>query len=117
MKRSAGKPVLITDAERSQDDQLRTREIRYAVMMGLRVVCLVVGALLAYARVPLWGLWAALCVAGMVLLPWTAVIIANDRPPRAEHRLRYRLRRHHDEGPPAPPALPRATDRTIDQNS
>lgn len=114
MKRAAGKPVLITDAERSQDDQLRSREIRYAVMMGLRVVCLVTGALLAYARVPLWGLWAALCVAGMVLLPWMAVIIANDRPPRAEYKLRNRFHRRPAE--PSPPVLHGGEDRTIDDD-
>ena len=99
MKRATGKPVLITNAERSQDDQLRSREIRYALMMGLRVVCLIAGALLAYARVPLWQLWSALCVVGMVLLPWMAVLIANDRPPRAEHQLRNRF--HHQPPPPS----------------
>ncbi|HEY3501507.1 MAG TPA: DUF3099 domain-containing protein [Actinocatenispora sp.] len=116
MKRTAGRPVLITDAEKSQDAQLHSREIRYAVMMGLRVVCLIAGALLAYARVPLWGVWSALCVAGMVLLPWMAVIIANDRLPRKEHTLRSRLRRGTPPAPPTePPALPTAADRTFDQ--
>jgi cytochrome c-type biogenesis protein CcmH/NrfG len=117
LKRATGKPVLITNAERSQDDQLRSREIRYALMMGLRVVCLIAGALLAYARVPLWQLWSALCVVGMVLLPWMAVLIANDRPPRAEHQLRTRLHRH-----PAPPqpeepgqrSLPAGTEHSPD---
>lgn len=115
MKRTAGRPVLITDAEKSQDAQLHSREIRYAVMMGLRVVCLIAGALLAYARVPLWGVWSALCVVGMVLLPWMAVIIANDRLPRQEHTLRNRLRRRTAPPPAEPPALPTAADRTFDQ--
>lgn len=121
MKRATGKPVLITDAERSQDDQLRSREVRYALMMGLRVVCLFAGALLAYARVPLWQLWSALCVVGMVLLPWMAVLIANDRPPRAEHQLRNRLRRHPTTEPPetGQHSLPSGTERApevIDQD-
>jgi Protein of unknown function (DUF3099) len=116
VKRATSKPVLITDAEKSQGEQLRSREIRYAAMMGLRVVCLITGALLAYARVPLWGVWSALCVAGMVLLPWMAVIIANDRPPRQEHRLSYRLHRHPTDEP-EPPALDPAAHRTIDQDS
>jgi hypothetical protein len=29
-------------------------------------------------------LWLALCAAGMVFLPWAAVLIANDRPPRSK---------------------------------
>lgn len=115
MKRSATRPVLITDAEKSQDQQLHSREIRYAVMMGMRVVCLILGALLAYWRVPLWGLWSALCVVGMVLLPWMAVIIANDRLPRAEHTLRGRLRhRRAGTGEQPPASLPTAEHPTFD---
>ncbi len=87
------RPVLITDAERSQDDQLRSRQIRYATMMGLRIVCLLAAVVLAASRAPLLGLWLALCAAGMVLLPWMAVLIANDRPPKEEHRLRSKIHR------------------------
>jgi Protein of unknown function (DUF3099) len=99
VKRSAPRPVVITDAERSQDDQLRAREIRYVIMMSLRLVCVVVAGILVGLRVPLLGLWLILCVMGAVLLPWLAVILANDRPPKAEHRLVNRLRRV--EEPPA----------------
>ena len=88
-------PVLITDAERSQDDQLRSRQIRYASMMGLRIVCLVVMVSLISLDVPLLWLWVTLCAAGMVMLPWMAVLIANDRPPKKEHTLRGRLARRH----------------------
>lgn len=106
MKRTGHRPVVITDAETSQDAQLRARQIRYASMMGLRVVCLVVGAVLTVQRVPGWWLWLPLCIAGMVLLPWMAVLIANDRAPRAEHTLAHRLhRRPAPEQPPATPAL------------
>ena len=31
----------------------------------------------------LLGLWLVLCAAGMVFLPWAAVLIANDRPPKS----------------------------------
>ncbi len=75
-------PVLITDAEISQDDQLRRREIRYVIMMGIRALCLIAAAIIISTRPPLFGLWAGLCIAGMVLLPWLAVILANDRPAR-----------------------------------
>jgi hypothetical protein len=75
-------PVLITDAEVSRDDQLRRREIRYVIMMTIRALCLIAAAIIISTRPPLFGLWAGLCIAGMVLLPWLAVILANDRPAR-----------------------------------
>jgi hypothetical protein len=75
-------PVLITDAERSQSDQLRSRQIRYVTMMSVRAGCLVLGAVLISLEPPLLPLWLILCAAGMVFLPWAAVLIANDRPPK-----------------------------------
>ena len=77
-------PVLITDAARSQNEQFHSRQIRYATMMGLRVLCLIAGAILLSVRPPLLPLWLILCGAGMVILPWTAVLIANDRPARSK---------------------------------
>lgn len=47
-------------------------------MMGLRVVC-VLGAV-AVAPVSLWVALVLIC--GGAVLPWCAVLIANDRPPR-----------------------------------
>jgi Protein of unknown function (DUF3099) len=101
VKRQAHQPILITDAERSQDDQLRSREVRYVVMMGIRLVCVVVGAILVGAKAPLLWLWLPLCAAGMVLIPWLAVLLANDRPPKEKHRLATKLRRRQpDDAPP-----------------
>ncbi|MCA2216084.1 DUF3099 domain-containing protein [Jidongwangia harbinensis] len=81
-------PVLITNAARSPSDQLRSRQIRYVTMMAMRAGCLILGAVLISVRPPLLPLWLTLCAAGMVFLPWAAVLIANDRPPksRAERR-------------------------------
>src|SRR5262245_25307438 len=93
------RPVVITDAERSQGDQLRAREIRYVIMMGTRLICLVIGGVLVMLKVPLLPLWLALCVAGAILLPWLAVILANDRPPKPEHRLRNRPRKREEPVP------------------
>jgi hypothetical protein len=76
------KHVLITDAPPNHDDQLRRREIRYVVMMLFRALCLVAAAWLATTQVPLRGLWIIVCLAGMVFVPWFAVILANDRPPK-----------------------------------
>jgi hypothetical protein len=72
-----GEPVLITEVEPSLDQQLATRRNKYLIMMGTRVVCLVLAA--AFYRTP-WLL--AIFVAGAVALPWMAVLIANDRPPK-----------------------------------
>ena len=88
MKRA---PILITDAKISQEEELRRRERRYILMMGLRALCLIVAAVLVMLKVPLLAIWLPLCLVGMVLLPWLAVILANDRPPKDKHRLkRYR---------------------------
>jgi type IV secretory pathway TrbD component len=108
MKRAA--PILITDATISQEEELRRRERRYILMMGTRALCVILGVVLVMLKVPLLGLWLPLCLAGMVLLPWLAVILANDRPPKDKHRLkRYR----HNTAPAN--ALPsRASGRTID---
>ncbi|MQA26987.1 MAG: DUF3099 domain-containing protein [Micromonosporaceae bacterium] len=84
--------ALITDAEASQDAQLRSRQIRYASMMGIRVVFLIVAGVLVSVQAPMLWLWLPLCVAGMVFLPWMAVLIANDRPPKEKHRLGSVLR-------------------------
>lgn len=75
-------PVLITDAPESPERELRRREIRYVAMMVTRALCLIAGAVLISTKPPLWGLGLGFCIAGMVLLPWLAVILANDRPPK-----------------------------------
>lgn len=79
-------PVLITEAEPSLDAQLDARRRKYVIMMGLRVLCLVLAAV--FYRVSWWLL--AVFVAGAVVLPWMAVLIANDRPPiKAKKVARY----------------------------
>jgi hypothetical protein len=113
VRRRGDRPVLITDAERSQEDQLRTREVRYITMMSLRAACLIVAVILVSVQPPLVWLWVALCAVGMILLPWIAVVLANDRLPKEKHR----WRRHHPPKqrtlpPAAPGELP--AGRTID---
>lgn len=94
MKRQADQPVLITDAAISQEEELKFRERRYILMMLLRAACLIVGSVLAMIGVPLLWLWLPLCGLGMVLLPWLAVILANDRAPKDEHRFKRNRRSH-----------------------
>lgn len=96
MKQAQGrrKPVaVITEAEPSQDDQLRSREKRYALLMGIRVVCLL-GAVFTYH---VWLPIAVLFIAGMIVLPWCAVLIANDRAP-LKPSVFQRFRGHPDPG-------------------
>ncbi len=77
-------PVLITEAEWSLADQQAARKKRYALTMGFRTVCLILAAVFYHV---VW-LMLILAILGTVL-PWIAVIMANDRPPKkklAQHR-------------------------------
>ncbi|MCZ2820901.1 DUF3099 domain-containing protein [Modestobacter sp. VKM Ac-2977] len=88
---SRTEPVLITEAEPSQVDQHAARKKRYAITMAIRGVSLVLAAM-TYTY-SIW-LMAVFAVLGTVL-PWVAVVMANDRPPRKKIDMnRYR--------PPAP---------------
>jgi Flp pilus assembly protein TadB len=80
-----GQPVLITEAEPSLGDQLKSRQRKYMLMMSTRLLCLVLAAVFYQT----WWL-LAIFIAGAVVLPWMAVLIANDRPPKkAEKVNRY----------------------------
>ena len=79
MRRShADEPALITSAPESGDAEYDRRRKKYAIMMSIRAAC-VVAAALTY-RVSI--LLALGFVVGGMVLPWCAVIIANDRPAR-----------------------------------
>lgn len=81
-----GPPTLITAAAPSYSEQYNQRRRKYAVIMLARIPCL----LLALAFYQIWWLALAFIVLS-VPLPWIAVLIANDRPPRkAENVNRYR---------------------------
>jgi hypothetical protein len=75
-----GRPVLITAAEPSYEEQHRARVRKYLTIMSFRVPALILAAL-AYGA---WhnGLISLAIIAASVPLPWMAVLIANDRPPR-----------------------------------
>jgi hypothetical protein len=75
-----GRPVLITAAEPSYEEQHRARVRKYLTLMAFRIPALIFAAL-AYGA---WhnGLISLVIVAASVPLPWMAVLIANDRPPR-----------------------------------
>jgi Protein of unknown function (DUF3099) len=90
---SAGGPnrqdpvTLITEAAPSLDDQHDARRRKYLILMGVRIVCLFFAVLTA--PISLW--FAAAFIVGGLILPWCAVLIANDRPPKQASRFaRYR---------------------------
>ena len=110
--RRVPKPQLITDAERSPEQELRAREIRYVIMMAIRALCVIAGAVLVMVRPPLLGLWLVMCVVGAIVLPWAAVLLANDRAPRPDARLRNKL--HRQAKPDEPHALTERQHKVID---
>ncbi|GAA0967402.1 hypothetical protein GCM10009555_011040 [Acrocarpospora macrocephala] len=64
----------VTDAQPSLSADIRKREISYVIKMSIRVVCLI----LAVTVPAPWPI-RALFIAGAVLLPYLAVIGANER--------------------------------------
>jgi hypothetical protein len=76
--RSGGSdPVLITEAEPSMAEQHAARVRRYAITMGVRIVFIVLAATF-YKIVWLMLIFAFLAT----VMPWIAVLMANDRPPK-----------------------------------
>jgi hypothetical protein len=83
-----GRPVLITAAAPAYEVQHRQRVRKYLTIMSFRVPALLAAAL-AYS---IWhnGLLSLAIIAASIPLPWIAVLIANDRPPRrAEEARRF----------------------------
>jgi hypothetical protein len=83
-----GRPVLITRAEYSFEEQHRARVRKYLTLMFWRIPAFLAAAI-AYG---VWhnGLISLAILAASIPLPWMAVLIANDRPPRrAEEPRRY----------------------------
>ena len=73
-------PVLITAAEPSLADQHAARKKRYAITMGIRAVAITLAAVFYQS-----ALWLAIAFAVLgIVLPWIAVLMANDRPPKAK---------------------------------
>ncbi len=85
-----GTPVLITDAALSYEEQHAARKRKYAIMMGARIPCLA----LAMVFYQTWWLALAFVVLS-VPLPWMAVLIANDRPPRKSEKANRFTKEHH----------------------
>ena len=101
-----GRPILITAAAPAYEEQHRRRVRKYLTLMSFRIPALILAAV-AYG---MWhnGLISLLILAASIPLPWMAVLIANDRPPRnADEPRRFEALERHSR--PAPqPESPRA---------
>lgn len=83
-----GRPVLITRAAPAYEEQHRRRVKKYLSLMAFRIPALILAAV-AYS---VWenGLISLAIIVVSIPLPWMAVLIANDRPPRsADEPRRY----------------------------
>jgi len=68
--RSEG-PVRITTAAASREDDIRMRQRRYVISMGIRTVCFVAAVIVGHG----WVMWVLIVAA--LLLPYVAVVMAN----------------------------------------
>lgn len=106
-----GRPVLITRAELPYEVQHRQRVRKYLTLMSFRIPALVLAAV-AYG---IWhnGLISLAIIVASIPLPWIAVLIANDRPPRKAteprryqdggHSTRIPTAHHQELAPPVRP--------------
>ena len=109
--RSTDRPVLITNAAASEEDQLSARKRRYVLLMGGRLALF----LLAAMTYPV-SAWLAVGLLAMSLpLPWMAVLIANDRLPRKQEAVnRYRPDAAGLEGHPQTAIGPGRSTEVVD---
>jgi hypothetical protein len=78
---SADQPAVITTVPISNNDEYDKRKKKYAIMMATRAVCIVLAA--SFYRVSVAAA-VVFAIAGLIL-PWCAVIIANDGPAKKKH--------------------------------
>ena len=83
-------------------------------MMLVRAACVIIFAVLVASRPPMLWLWLLLVGAAAVVLPWTAVILANDRPPKEKYRHLHKGERTPPPSLPAQPTADSAPHKTID---
>ncbi|TLM73087.1 DUF3099 domain-containing protein [Pseudarthrobacter sp. NamB4] len=99
--RFSGDPEVhsITDAAGAHSEDMRQRMIKYALAMGIRMVCLVLIFVVD-------GWFKIIAVAGAVFLPWIAVVIANGNDKAEGHSdaLLDSAPLAEIESPPAPSA-------------
>lgn len=102
---------LVTEARPGLSQDIRYRQRRYLLMMGIRTVCFIAAVLVFVNHL---GWVTAIPAVGAIVIPYFAVIFANGgREPHANRTFRqyepnspaiYRPpTRNGSDGPPAPP--------------
>lgn len=77
---------MVTEAPRSMSADIRYRERRYLIMMGIRLVCFVIAVVLFVNGA---GWLTAIPAVGAIAIPYFAVVFANGgREPTGRSRFR-----------------------------
>ncbi len=98
-------PALITTAPEAAGDGYEKRKKKYAIMMSTRALCVILAATTYQISLVL----AMAFVVGGAVLPWCAVLIANDRPAKQRKAELGFVSQPHER------ALPSGSDsRTVD---
>lgn len=81
---------LVTQAQRPMSEDIRYRQSRYLIMMGIRVVCFLI-AILMYAAHLRWLI--LIPAVGAIFIPYIAVIFANGgrEPNNVRGFMEYRM--------------------------
>src|SRR3954451_1747819 len=90
-----GEPIRITTAATSRNEDIAARQRRYLFSMSLRTVCFV----LAIVFRETWLMWVF--IAGALILPYIAVVMANATSTRSDD---FRLVERGDDRPELPAA-------------
>jgi Protein of unknown function (DUF3099) len=92
---------LVTQARRPMSEDIRYRQNRYLLMMGIRLVCFIAALLMFVNHL---GWLAAIPAVGAIVIPYFAVVFANGgREPDnvrgfMEYRMNLPVRREPSEG-------------------
>jgi hypothetical protein len=95
----SGQVHLVTQARRPMSEDIRYRQHRYLIMMGIRTLCFVVALILFVNHLH----WLVLIPAiGAIFLPYIAVIFANGgrEPDNVRGFLEYRMNLPAHRQPP-----------------
>ena len=76
-------PIRITTASTSAASDLRARQKRYLIAMGIRTLCFAMIAVIAITGFgPAWLAWVF--IAAAIVLPYVAVVMANATGTRSD---------------------------------
>jgi hypothetical protein len=81
---------LVTQARRPMSEDIRYRQNRYLLMMGIRLVCFITALLMFVNHL---GWLAAIPAVGAIIIPYFAVVFANGgrEPDNVRGFMEYRM--------------------------